>query len=163
MDPNQIEVGYNAGQFHYTNRDNKELIKSLVKVGLLTEDASRGNYQIFAKNCIVFALKNSQNQVAGLYFRSTINDKESKHYYLKDRSGLYPHYPHQNTKGLIITEAIIDAATLLQNAAITQQYSIVAAYGTNGLTEEHQEAIRNLKELEEVIFFLMETKAERWQ
>ena len=153
LDPNQIEVGYNAGQFHYTNRDNKELIKSLVKVGLLTEDASRGNYQIFAKNCIVFALKNSQNQVAGLYFRSTINDKESKHYYLKDRSGLYPHYPHQNTKGLIITEAIIDAATLLQNAAITQQYSIVAAYGTNGLTEEHQEAIRNLKELEEVIFF----------
>ena len=115
------------------------MIKSLVKVGLLTEDASRGNYQIFAKNCIVFALKNSQNQVAGLYFRSTINDKESKHYYLKDRSGLYPHYPHQNTKGLIITEAIIDAATLLQNAAITQQYSIVAAYGTNGLTEEHQE------------------------
>ncbi|MBK7696903.1 MAG: hypothetical protein IPI30_22095 [Saprospiraceae bacterium] len=83
---NQIEVGYNAGQFHYTNRDNKELIKSLVKIGLLTEDASRGNYQIFARNCIVFALKNSQNQVAGLYFRSTINDKESKHYYLKDRS-----------------------------------------------------------------------------
>ena len=128
LDPNQIEVGYNAGQFHYTNRDNKELIKSLVKVGLLTEDASRGNYQIFAKNCIVFALKNSQNQVAGLYFRSTINDKESKHYYLKDRSGLYPHYPHQNTKGLIITEAIIDAATLLQNAAITQQYSICLLY-----------------------------------
>jgi DNA primase len=63
LDPNQIEVGYNAGQFHYTNRDNKELIKSLVKVGLLTEDAS-SNYQIFAKNCIVFALKNSQNQVA---------------------------------------------------------------------------------------------------
>jgi hypothetical protein len=52
---------------------------------------------------------------------------------------------------------------LCSNAAITQQYSIVAAYGMNGLTEEHQEAIRNLKELEEVISFLMETKAERWQ
>ena len=153
LNANQIEVGYNAGQFHYTNRDNKELIRSLVKVGLLSEDQARGNYQIFAKNCIVFGLKNQQNQVTGLYFRSIVNDKESKHYYLKDRQGIYPNYPHQNTKRLIITEAIIDAATLLQNAAITQQYSIVAAYGTNGLTEEHQEAIRNLKELEEVIFF----------
>ena len=32
--------------------------------------------------------------------------------------------------------------------------SLLSLYGTNGFTEEHSEAIRNLKELEEVIFFL---------
>jgi len=30
----------------------------------------------------------------------------------------------------------------------------LALYGTNGFTEEHQTAIRNLQELEEIIFFL---------
>lgn len=30
----------------------------------------------------------------------------------------------------------------------------MALYGTNGFTEEHQTAIRNLQELEEIIFFL---------
>ena len=153
LDPALIEVGYNAGQFHYTNRDNKELMRSLVKVGLLAEGKPEGTYQIFAKYTITFALKNKLNQVVSFYFRSTTNDKESKHYYLKDRQGLYPHYPHPNTKKLILTEAVIDAATLLQDPSITQSYSILALYGTNGLTEEHQEAIKDLKELEEVIFF----------
>ena len=153
LDPALIEVGYNAGQFHYTNRDNKELMRSLVKVGLLAEGKPEGTYQIFAKYTITFALKNKLNQVVSFYFRSTTNDKDQRHFYLKDRQGLYPNYPHPNTKKLILTEAVIDAATLLQDASITQSYSILALYGTNGLTEEHQEAIKDLKELEEVIFF----------
>jgi DNA primase len=153
LDPALIEIGYNAGQFHYSNRDNKELIRSLVKVGLLADGKPEGTYQIFAKYSIAFVLKNKLNQVVSFYFRSTTNDKESKHYYLKDRQGLYPQYPHPNTKKLILTEAIIDAATLIQDATITVQYNVLALFGTNGLTEEHQEAIKDLKELEEVIFF----------
>ena len=36
---------------------------------------------------------------------------------------------------------------------ITSQYELLASYGTNGLTEEHKQAIKELKELEEIIFF----------
>ncbi|MCH4828216.1 hypothetical protein [Flavobacterium columnare] len=32
----------------------------------------------------------------------------------KDRQGIYPNYPNVNTKKLILTESIIDAASLLQ-------------------------------------------------
>src|SRR5690606_16186825 len=57
------------------------------------------------------------------------------------------------TKKLILTEAIIDAATLLQVEAITADYTVLSCYGTNGLTEEHQQAIKELQQLDEVIFF----------
>jgi hypothetical protein len=79
----------------------------------------------------VFALRNKANQVAGLYFRSTVNDHEQKHFYLKDSTGLYPAYPSPETKKLIITESIIDTASLLQIKAITGEYSLLSAYGTN--------------------------------
>ena len=53
-----------------------------------------------------------------------------------------------------MTESIIDAASLLQQEEIKSKYEIVSLYGTNGLTEEHQTAIRKLKHLTEIIFFL---------
>jgi len=76
----------------------------------------------------------------------------AKHFYLKDRSGLYPNYPKPETEKLILTEAIIDAASLLQIKSITRNYGVLACFGTNGLTEEHKAAIQELKQLREVIF-----------
>ena len=70
------------------------------------------SYKPYAKYCIVFALRNKMNQVSGLYFRSTINDQEQKHFYLRDSEGLYPKYPNPDTQKLIIAESIIDAASL---------------------------------------------------
>ncbi|WP_281392630.1 toprim domain-containing protein [Chitinophaga varians] len=51
-----------------------------------------------------------------------------------------------------MTEAIIDAATLLQQSAVTSSYSVLSCYGTNGFTQEHQAAIRSLPHLKEIIF-----------
>ena len=48
---------------------------------------------------------------------------------------------------------MIDAATLLQIDEITREHSVLALYGTNGLTEEHKQAIRDLEHLQEVILF----------
>jgi energy-coupling factor transporter ATP-binding protein EcfA2 len=73
--------------------------------------------------------------------------------YLKNRVGLYPKYPGQETKKLILTESIIDAATLLNVAGIKTQYEVLALYGTNGLTSEIKQAIQNVENLEEVIMF----------
>ncbi|MFM8913213.1 MAG: toprim domain-containing protein [Flammeovirgaceae bacterium] len=160
LDYNIVEIGYNAAQFHHGNRKDETLLKNCVQYGLLkptnrmnARDKETNVYNVFGKYCIVFALKNKANQVASLYFRSTINDTDQKHFYLKDRQGLYPNYPDAETKKLILTEAIIDAATLLQVEAITDDYSILSCYGTNGLTEEHEQAIKELEQLEEIIFF----------
>jgi DNA primase len=159
LDATKIEVGYNTAQFHHGTRKDEALINSCVQIGLLTpwgvnSRAGGQAYKPFAKECICFALRNKLNQITGLYFRSTINNSDQRHFYLKDRQGLYPHYPKAETKKLILTESIIDAATLLQIEEINKAYSILALYGTNGLTAEHTEALSQLKELEEVIFFL---------
>lgn len=158
LDFKKIEVGYNAAQFHHGTRKDETLINQCLQYGLLidgglTSRTGEKAYNVFGRMSICFALKNQAGQVTGLYFRSTVNNDKAKHYYLKDRSGLYPNYPKSSTKKLILTEAIIDAASLLQYESITSDYSVLAAFGTNGLTEEHIGAIKNLKELEEIIFF----------
>lgn len=157
LDNKKIEVGYNGGQFHHGARKDETLINQCLEYGLLIDKGNKGRtgetaYTVFGKWCIVFALKNKENKVVSLYFRSTLNEKESKHFYLKNRQGLYPNYPNVNTKKLILTESIIDGASLLQVNQIAENYSLLACYGTNGLTEEHIKAIKELKQLEEIIF-----------
>ena len=159
LDHYLLDVGYNAAQFHHGKRREESLINNGLQYGLLRETVKPGRskddkaYNVFGKYCIVFALKNKAGQVSGMYFRSTINETDKKHYYLKDRQGLYPCYPTSETTKLILTEAIIDAATLLQVESIKASYSILSCYGTNGLTEEHEQAIKELEQLEEIIFF----------
>jgi DNA primase len=101
------------------------------------------------KQCIIFPLKSKQNKIVSLYGRSIYNNEEAKHFYTRNRKGLYPGYPKADTKQLILTEAIIDAATLLQ----CTDYKILACYGTNGFTAENEQAIRELNQLEEIIIF----------
>lgn len=112
-----------------------------------------GNQYEKLKNCIVFALRNKSGQVVSLYGRSILNDENARHFYTSGRQGLYPAYPKADSTKLILTEAIIDAATLLQLPEITSQYTVLALYGTNGLTDEHKAAIKELHQLQEVILF----------
>lgn len=158
LDFEKLEIGYNSGQFHHGTRKDEALIKSCVKYGLLLDKGKKGRtgepaYQPFGKGGICFALKNQEGKITGLYFRSTTDSKTAKHFYLKDRQGLYPGYPSRETRHLILTEAIIDAATLLQEKEITKGFEILSLYGTNGLTEEHAEAIKGLSDLQEVVFW----------
>ena len=152
-------VGYNSGQFHHGSRRDKYLIESCVRVGLLLDKGRTSRtgdkaYSVFGKFGVVFALRNRAGQVVSLYFRSIVDrGGNSRHFYLKDRQGLYPRYPKPGTTKLILTEAIIDAATLIQQEAITKEYEILSLYGTNGLTDEHLAAIKNLRQLEEIVFW----------
>jgi DNA primase len=159
IDFRNTEVGYNAGQFHHGARKDEALINECLQYGILLDlgmKARTGDtaYKPFGKWCIVFALRNKTNEIVSLYFRSTLADKEQRHFYLRDRQGLYPHYPPTSTKKLILTESIIDCVTLLQQPEIASKYNLLALYGTNGFTEEHQQSIRALQGLEEIIFFL---------
>ncbi len=102
------------------------------------------------RNCIIFPLKNKAGQIVSLYGRSITGSGDNAHYYLKNRKGLYPGYPATHTQTLIITEAIIDAATLQTHT----DHPVLSLYGTNGWNEEHTTAIKALKDLQELIFFL---------
>lgn len=124
----EMEIGYNSGQ--YWNK---------------------------LKQCITFPLKDQAGNITSLYGRritesNGYNIEYGRHYYSENRKGLYPGYPENGTQTLIITEAIIDAATL-QLAVNNEQLTVLAAYGTNGLTTEHKTAIIALKNLSEIIFF----------
>ncbi|ALO13832.1 DNA primase [Salinivirga cyanobacteriivorans] len=114
------------------------------------------------KQCITFPLKDKNGNIVSLYGRRIVesgghNVEFGKHYYTANRKGLYPHYPDANTETLIITEAIIDCASLqlvINNEQLAMKgISVLTAYGTNGLTAEHIEAIKQLKNLQEIIFF----------
>jgi len=157
LEPSQIEIGYNSGQFHHGNRKTEELIKQSLQTGLLSDKgivARTGEkaFSVFGKYGICFALRNRQNEVSGLYFRSILNDDKNKHFYLKNRKGIYPGYPKKETKKLILTEAIIDCASLLQIKEIRDNYSLISCFGTNGLNEEILNSIKSLENLEEIIF-----------
>lgn len=157
LDFKRIEIGYNAGQFHHGARKDEQLINQCVEYGLLIDKGIIGRtgekaFGVFGKWSICFALKNKENEVTGLYFRSTLNDDNAKHFYLKDRQGIYPNYPHSNTKKLILTEAIIDCASLLQIKEIRENYGLISCFGTNGLNDVILNAIKELKQLEEIIF-----------
>jgi DNA primase len=153
LDPAKLEIGFNSGQFHHGERKSEGLISNCLAAGLLLDSGLKSNngekaYSVFGKYGIVFALKNKENQIVSLYFRSILTPSpsgragEGKHFYLKNRQGLYPNYPDPATKKLILTESIIDCASLLQITEIIKNYSIVACYGTNGLNEEIQNAIK---------------------
>jgi DNA primase catalytic core len=157
LDHTKLEISFNSGQFHHGERRTEELINNSLAVGLLLDNGLKTStgeiaYSIFGKYSLVFALKNKENEIVSFYFRSVLDKENAKHFYLKNRSGLYPNYPNPTTKKLILTESIIDCASLLQIDEVIKNYSVVACYGTNGLNEEIQKAILELTELEEIIF-----------
>jgi DNA primase len=157
LDYSKIEIGFNSGQFHHGERRTEELIQNSLAVGLLLDNGLKTSsgeiaYSIFGKYSLVFALKNKENEIVSFYFRSVLDEQKAKHFYLKNRTGLYPNYPNPKTKKLILTESIIDCASLLQIDEVVKNYSVLACYGTNGLNEEIQKAVLELTELEEIIF-----------
>jgi len=168
-----LEIGFNSGQFHHGARKDENLIKQALACGLLLDKGFVNNktkekaYGIFANKCLIFPLRNQQNEIVSFYGRSILQNQEprgknqeiAKHFYLKNRSGIYPNYPGKETKKLILTEAIIDCASLLQIPQIKENYSLISCFGTNGLNEEILKAIKELENLEEIIFIFDNDKA----
>ncbi|MDQ0593706.1 DNA primase [Chryseobacterium ginsenosidimutans] len=166
-----LEIGYNSGQFHHGERKTEELVKKSLETGLLLDKglvARTGGkaYQVFANKCLIFPLKNKNNDIVSIYGRSILSAEDNKlaagtsrHFYLKNRSGVYPCYPNPETQKLILTEAIIDCASLLQISDIRDNYSLISCFGANGLNDEILEIIKNLKDLEEIIFCFDQDKA----
>ena len=137
-------LDYNKLGFGFCGHDigktwSTELQISLEKTGLLK-----------IRNCLIFPMRDRENQIASIYGRSINPNPNVKHFYLLGGfRGLYPSYPKAETKKIILVESIIDAATVKQYTS----YEVLALYGTNGFTTEHEEAIKSLAELDEIILF----------
>lgn len=157
LDFTRLEIGFNSGQFHHGTRKDENLINQCLEYGLLIDKGLTGRtgekaYGIFANKCLIFPLRNKQNEIVSIYGRSILDKENSKHFYLKNRTGIYPGYPSKETTKLILTEAIIDCASLLQIKEIRDNYSLISCFGTNGLNDEILKSIRELVALEEIIF-----------
>ncbi|GAF04800.1 DNA primase [Saccharicrinis fermentans DSM 9555 = JCM 21142] len=147
-----LSIGYDAGTLHKAKDITNQQKQEYLQTGLLKPDkfGRENSYYTRFNNCIVFPLLDKSGNIKSLYGRHV----EKGHHYLEgEHKGLYPKYPSEDTTKLILTEAIIDAATLLQVPEIIKDFSILALYGTNGFTEEHGQTIAELIELKEVILF----------
>jgi DNA primase catalytic core len=152
LDHKVLSIGYDAGTLHKRKEVTDKKKQQYLQAGLLKPDKFGRENSFYTRfnGCIVFPLLDKQGNISSLYGRHT----EKGHHYLEgEHRGLYPGYPDPETKRLILTEAIIDAATMQQLPEITKEYTILALYGTNGFTEKHTEAVSQLKGLKEVILF----------
>ena len=161
-DHKQLSIGYDAGTLHKINDATDKQKQEYLQSGLLKPDKFGRENSFYTRfnGCIVFPLLNKSGNIKSLYGRHI----EKGHHYLEgEHKGLYPGYPKPETIKLILTEAIIDAATLLQLPEITKTFSILALYGTNGFTDEHKQAIAELKSSKKWFCSSMETKLEKKQ
>jgi len=119
---------------------------------------NNGTHYRHLKNCMVFPLKDKSGKIVSLYGRNIESKgKDDRHFYTTNRKGLYPNYPSQETETIIITESIIDAATI----QLYTTYKALSLFGTNVLNDEHKEALQVLPNLKEIIFFLNGDEAGR--
>lgn len=102
------------------------------------------------RHCLIFPLRDVEGKVVSLYGRNIKSqaDKAYRHYYSAGRKGLYPSYPDEKISRLILTECIIDAASLDQLG-----YDVLALYGSTNLNDEHLLAMDRLEDLQEIVLF----------
>lgn len=152
LDYNTQRIGFNSGQFHH--RETPQIKKHYEVLGLLTKssapvrEANLEAYTAFGNYGIVFPLLDKAGKIVNFFAVRFALATPTEHYL--NSSGLYPSYPSQNTKTLFITPTLMDAASLLQSKALDQREAILALHNGELLTQ-HTEAIRELKELEEII------------
>lgn len=150
LDWQALKIGY-AGD-NLVKGWSDPLKESARELGLIKKLAD-GRYEVRFSQCLIFIMLDAANKPAGIYGRKI---EGYGHYYLPGpHQGLYPCYPKAETQILILTESIIDCATLVQYYPILniEHLSILACYGTNGFTKEHTTAIKELKDLKEIIIF----------
>lgn len=145
----QMQSSFVASSTARKYAESRNLDWKSLEIGYNAFKSSRFNY---LRGCITFPLKNEKGDIVSLYGRS-IRSTGGNHFYSKNRSGLYPGYPNRGTKKLILTESVIDTASLLNNKEITESFALLSLYGTNGLTAEHIHAIQQVENLEELILF----------
>lgn len=136
----RFRIGFCDGTI--TEKTGKDQKTALTEYGILN-DKGREHFT----NCITFPITDESGSVVSFYGRS-ISDASTKLSNRAKVSHLYLKGPHRgvfNRKAstiydeIILTESIIDALSLITFGIENVQ----ALYGTNGLTDEHLQALRD--------------------
>lgn len=152
LDYTELRIGFNSGQFHH--REEQEVKDHYESLGLLTKsdvgvrEEGLIAYTVFGRYGIIFPLMDKQNKVVN-FFAIRFKMASPQEDYLNDK-GLYPSYPHPNTKRLFIVPTVLDGASLLQSKALENKEAVLALQDGK-LLPQHLEAIQELKNLEEII------------
>ncbi|MBN1615824.1 MAG: toprim domain-containing protein, partial [Spirochaetales bacterium] len=102
------------------------------------------------KNCITVPLYDEKKKIVGFYGRR-INNQKPEHLYLPGghRGVMNRESITVYRDGIIFTESVIDALSLLQ----TGIENVVPSYGVNGFTEEHAKLLKEKRVKEIIIAF----------
>ena len=129
-----FRIGYANGAIFDALPPEGDLLNDLKATGILSADG-REHFQ----NCVVFPIHDAQGNVVGMYGRNVNDQVRVKHLYLPGpHRGVWNRAGARSFKNILLTESIIDAATLWQAG----YKNALACYGTNGLTEEHLQLCR---------------------
>ena len=141
-----FRVGYANGAIFEAIPPEGEVLDDLKAVGLLNA-AGREHFQ----NCVVFPIYDAQGNVAGMYGRNVMDNAKVKHLYLPGpHRGVWNRAGARSFKNILLTESVIDAATLWQAG----YKNVLACYGTNGLTEDHLQLFHENQT--EAVFLVMD-------
>jgi len=142
LDFNQIEVGFNSGQFHHSKSE--EFRKPYIEIGILKKSNGPVNapdripYKVFGKYSVVFPLKNIAGDIVNLYaYRFKITTPKGE--YLNEQ-GVYPYFPKPKTTRLFLCHDELETATMIQTGLLENRDSVLALRNGN-LTEEIENAI----------------------
>ena len=129
-----FRVGYADGTIRDALPPEGDLLTDLQAVGILD-----GQGREHFRDCVVFPIHDAQGNVIGIYGRKVHDNAKLKHLYLPGpHRGVWNRAGARSFKTLLLTEGIIDAATLWQAG----YKNALACYGTNGLTEDHLQLFR---------------------
>lgn len=148
LDAKTIQAGYNSHQFHRRNTDLiDELIRIqfMIKIGRSKYDTP--GYMSFGSHQVMFPLRDENGWVVNF---CAINMKNDRFEFLNE-NGIYPCFPHEDTKRLFIATTILDAATMLQSQLIKPNEAVMCI--PDGKTQKHhEEAIKRLTKLEGIVW-----------
>lgn len=152
LDYENLQIGFSSGQHHH--RKDQAYINNYISVGVLKKsdapvrEPGMQAHTCFGNYAIVFPLKDQGGNIVNLYaIRIDRKPEVTEHV---NNDGLYPAHPNPLTTRLYLTKNILDAATLLQSGVMENRDAVVALKDGE-LTEHHIHAIKNLKNLEQII------------
>ena len=124
------KIGLVVGTLLNVLPEDGDIKEQLQEIGVLNDKGKEHFY-----GCITFPLYDLAGNPAGMYGRRILGTGANHLYLPGSRRGIFNRQAAKANehKNIILTEAVIDAATLLENG-IT---NAIPCYGVNGLTDDH--------------------------
>lgn len=151
LDYQQLEIGFNSGQFHHGKSE--EFRKPYVEAGILklsdapVNDPSKIPYSVFGKESIVFPLKDELGMIVNYYcYRFKIATPKGE--YLNE-NGVYPCIPNERTTRVFLCQDEMQTATLIQSGLLDNRDAVISLR-EGKLVEPILNALERLNELNHV-------------